>query len=59
VATVTVITAALISVTAYAAFPDKPLTMVVPHKAGGNMDTMVRVLAKALVKMELVQFYYC
>ncbi|MEE9465885.1 MAG: tripartite tricarboxylate transporter substrate binding protein [Candidatus Neomarinimicrobiota bacterium] len=50
VVTATVITAALICVPAYAAFPDKPLTVVVPYKAGGSTDTMIRVLAKALAK---------
>lgn len=35
---------------ALAAFPDKPLTIVVPYKAGGSTDTMIRVFAKALAK---------
>ena len=35
---------------AMAAFPDKPLTVVVPYKAGGSTDTMIRVFAKALAK---------
>jgi tripartite-type tricarboxylate transporter receptor subunit TctC len=34
----------------HAAFPEKPLTVVVPYKAGGSTDTMIRVLAKALAK---------
>ena len=35
---------------AYAGFPDKPLTVIVPYKAGGSTDTMIRVFAKALAK---------
>ena len=35
-------------------FPTKPLTMIVPYRAGGSTDTMGRVLAKAL-KDELGQ----
>ncbi|THB79216.1 MAG: tripartite tricarboxylate transporter substrate binding protein, partial [Desulfobacteraceae bacterium] len=31
-------------------FPTKPLTMIIPYKAGGSTDTMGRVLAKALRK---------
>ena len=33
---------------AYAGFPNKPLTIIVPYKAGGSTDTMIRVYAKAL-----------
>jgi len=29
-------------------FPTKPLTMIVPYRAGGGTDTMARVLAKSL-----------
>lgn len=51
---VVVINAAMIlgftSLSVYAEFPDKPLTVVVPYKAGGSTDTMIRVLAKALTK---------
>ena len=47
---VTLLAAAWISAPANAAFPDKPLTVVVPYKAGGSTDTMIRVLAKALSK---------
>jgi tripartite-type tricarboxylate transporter receptor subunit TctC len=50
VAAVIVMTTAWIGAPAYAAFPDKPLTVVVPYKAGGSTDTMIRVLAKALAK---------
>ena len=31
-------------------FPSKPVTMIVPYRAGGSTDTMARVLAKALRK---------
>jgi tripartite-type tricarboxylate transporter receptor subunit TctC len=47
---VTVLAAVWMSAPANAAFPDKPLTVVVPYKAGGSTDTMIRVLAKALSK---------
>ena len=50
VAAVTVLATAWIGAPADAAFPDKPLTVVVPYKAGGSTDTMIRVLAKALAK---------
>ncbi|CAB1065738.1 hypothetical protein D1BOALGB6SA_10537 [Olavius sp. associated proteobacterium Delta 1] len=50
VAAVTILTTAWVSAPAYAAFPDKPLTVVVPYKAGGSTDSMIRVLAKALAK---------
>ena len=29
-------------------FPDKPVTLIVPYRAGGGTDTMARVFAKAL-----------
>ena len=50
VVALTLLTAVWMSVPAMAAFPDKPLTVVVPYKAGGSTDTMIRVLAKALAK---------
>jgi len=31
-----------------AAFPSKPVTLIVPYRAGGGTDTMARVYAKAL-----------
>jgi len=40
----------LVKAPAHAAFPDKPITVIVPFKAGGSTDTMVRVYAKALSK---------
>lgn len=51
VALALVVAAALFSAApASAAFPDKPLTVIVPYKAGGSTDTMIRVFAKALSK---------
>jgi len=37
-----------IAATAQGAFPDKPLTLVVPYPAGGVADTIARPLAQAL-----------
>ena len=46
---------AVIPLTAIAdTFPKKPITLVVPYRAGGGTDTMARILAKAL-KNELRQ----
>jgi len=50
IAAVAFITAAGFNSPTQAAFPEKPLTVVVPYKAGGSTDTMIRVLAKALAK---------
>jgi tripartite-type tricarboxylate transporter receptor subunit TctC len=36
------------AVPAQAEYPEKPVTMVVPYRAGGSTETMARVLAKAL-----------
>lgn len=44
------IIAAMNTGNADAGFPDKPLTIIVPYKAGGSTDTMIRVYAKALAK---------
>ncbi len=42
---------AVIPLTAIAdTFPKKPVTLVVPYRAGGGTDTMARILAKALKK---------
>ncbi|MCC0044740.1 MAG: tripartite tricarboxylate transporter substrate binding protein [Brucellaceae bacterium] len=34
--------------TAYAEYPDKPVTLVVPYSAGGSTETLARVFSKAL-----------
>lgn len=39
--------AALITGSAHAEYPDKPITMIVPWSAGGSTDQTARVLAKA------------
>jgi tripartite-type tricarboxylate transporter receptor subunit TctC len=31
-------------------YPSKPVTMIVPYKAGGSTETMAQVLSKALAK---------
>ncbi|MFK7751872.1 MAG: Bug family tripartite tricarboxylate transporter substrate binding protein [Sedimentitalea sp.] len=36
------------AVTAAAEYPEKPVTLVVPYKAGGSTETMARVFSKAL-----------
>ncbi len=33
-----------------AAFPEKPISVIVPYRPGGSTDTMIRVYAKALAK---------
>ena len=35
---------------AQAEFPEKPVTLVIPYKAGGSTETMARVYSKALGK---------
>ena len=35
---------------AQAAFPEKPITIIVPYKAGGSTDAMCRVFAKGLAE---------
>lgn len=37
---------ALAAVTAHAAFPDRPITMVVPYAPGGSADAVARLLAQ-------------
>ncbi|MEM8812706.1 MAG: tripartite tricarboxylate transporter substrate binding protein [Pseudomonadota bacterium] len=38
------------SLPAAAEFPEKPVTLVIPYKAGGSTETMARVYSKALAK---------
>jgi len=35
---------------AFAEYPEKPVTLVIPYKAGGSTETMARVYSKALAK---------
>ncbi|SEQ75035.1 tripartite tricarboxylate transporter substrate binding protein [Basfia succiniciproducens] len=41
-------TSMLFSATAMAAYPEKPITIIVPWGAGGNTDTIARLVAKGL-----------
>lgn len=43
-----VTTSVLCSATVMAAYPDKPITIIVPWGAGGNTDTIARLVAKGL-----------
>jgi len=38
------------STEAFAEYPDKPVTLVIPYKAGGSTETMARVFSLALAK---------
>lgn len=44
-----VIACGLVSLSA-AAFPNKPVSIVVPYAAGGSTDVMARVLAEAMAR---------
>ena len=46
----TLITLGLLSTVAQAAFPDKPVTIVVPFGVGGSSDAQARVIAQGLSK---------
>ncbi len=43
-----VATSVLFSASALAAYPEKPITIIVPWGAGGNTDTIARLVAKGL-----------
>ena len=40
------VTACLSATTAFAAFPEKDVTLIVPWSAGGGTDTIARALVK-------------
>lgn len=42
------VTSVFFSVSALAAYPEKPITIIVPWGAGGNTDTVARLVAKGL-----------
>ncbi len=42
------VNSALLSVTAFAAYPDRPIRLVAPFPPGGGVDLVARVLAQAL-----------
>lgn len=42
--------AGLFSTTAWAAFPEKPVKLVVPFPAGGTVDTVARILSQGLAQ---------
>lgn len=47
-AKMTLLATAVFSSTVFAAYPDKPITIIVPWGAGGNTDTIARLVAKGL-----------
>ncbi len=48
--TTTLIALGLVSAVSQAAYPDKPVTIVVPYGVGGSSDAQARVVAQALSK---------
>lgn len=44
------VTAALLSLSAYAAFPEKPMKMIIAYGAGGGTDLVARVMAPYIQK---------
>lgn len=44
------LTSTLFASSAFAAWPEKPITIIVPWGAGGNTDTVARLVAKGLQK---------
>ncbi|MBU2531769.1 MAG: tripartite tricarboxylate transporter substrate binding protein, partial [Alphaproteobacteria bacterium] len=46
----TAVLGTLISQVHAQSYPSKPVTMIVPYKAGGSTETMARLLAKAMSK---------
>ena len=48
IATITAVALAGTALPAAADYPEKPVTLVVPYKAGGSTETMARVFSKAL-----------
>ena len=48
--TATLIALGLVSAVSQAAYPDKPVTIVVPYGVGGSSDAQARVVAQALSK---------
>ena len=44
------LSALMLSSSAFAAWPDKPISIIVPWGAGGNTDTVARLVAQGLQK---------
>jgi tripartite-type tricarboxylate transporter receptor subunit TctC len=50
IATLTVLLAGLAAATAYANYPDRPITLIVPFAAGGPTDIIARIISTAFQK---------